>query len=100
MLNKEQLMYLNAGVTEALSLSNRGITSERQREIRIGVIGLLVNRKIESTKELEYREFRELRDKIYPNWSMGDWGISPEFKETVRELASLNFGVDYEENGS
>lgn len=51
----------------------------KNREERLWILSRLIDRDVESTKDVNVDEWKAIRNEAYPNWSMDDWDVSMKF---------------------
>jgi hypothetical protein len=57
------------------------------RDMRLWLIGQLLQCEVESTARLAVGQWRSIRDRAYPRWSDDDWTVGDEFTQTAYGLA-------------
>jgi hypothetical protein len=56
------------------------------RDMRLWIVGKLIGREIESTKDMTVSEWQQVRDEAYPNWVDDDWEACDDFMDKLNSL--------------
>ena len=80
-------MEIKDGQVYALNSLITDLMPRDDREMKLYIISELLDKEVDTTKNLNREDWVKIRNEAYPDWVDGDWEPCEEFEEKVRELS-------------